>query len=387
MYLLEHDAKELLAQHGIPVPPGRLLDGDETIYRPALPPGPWIVKGQINTGGRGKAGIIRKADTLQEIVNHTYSILGATVKDRRVNSIRIEQRIDAAEECYLALMVDPAAAGVRVIMSAQGGMEIEAAPPDLVKSEIAQPDYAALAACVQRLAAGMPGAKAQALREAGERLARVFLDNELMLAEINPLFVKTDGGWIAGDAKIVTDDNALVRQPALRDLLEQRATAYPEAALKLNHGFDYVVVDPQGEIGLLTTGAGLSMMLIDELRASGLRPYNFLDIRTGGLRGETKRLVQVLHWIARGRNIRVLLINIFAGITELGEFSRLLVAALGEAPQLKVPVVARLVGNGLPAAREVLAGAGIQLYTGLDDALEEVRRHLDSREAGRRMGR
>lgn len=387
MYLLEHDAKELLAQHGIPVPPGRLLDGDETIYRPALPPGPWIVKGQINTGGRGKAGIIRKADTLQEIVNHTYSILGATVKDRRVNSIRIEQRIDAAEECYLAFMVDPAAAGVRIIMSAQGGMEIEAAPPDLVKSEIAQPDYAALAACVQRLAAGMPGAKAQALREAGERLARVFLDNELMLAEINPLFVKTDGGWIAGDAKIVTDDNALVRQPALRDLLEQRATAYPEAALKLNHGFDYVVVDPQGEIGLLTTGAGLSMMLIDELRASGLRPYNFLDIRTGGLRGETKRLVQVLHWIARGRNIRVLLINIFAGITELGEFSRLLVAALGEAPQLKVPVVARLVGNGLPAAREVLAGAGIQLYTGLDDALEEVRRHLDSREAGRRMGR
>src|SRR5574340_1224874 len=134
MYLLEHDAKELLAQHGIPIPPGRLLVGDETIYRPALPPGPWIVKGQINTGGRGKAGIIRKADTLQEIANHTYSILGATVKGRRVNSIRIEQRVDAAEECYPAFMVDPAAAGVRVIMSAQGGMEIVAVPSDLVKS-------------------------------------------------------------------------------------------------------------------------------------------------------------------------------------------------------------------------------------------------------------
>lgn len=387
MYLLEHDAKELLAQHGIPIPPGRLLVGDETIYRPALPPGPWIVKGQINTGGRGKAGIIRKADTLQEIANHTYSVLGATVKGRRVNSIRIEQRVDAAEECYLAFMVDPAAAGVRVIMSAQGGMEIEAVPSDLVRSEIAQPDYAALAACVQRLAASMPGAKAQALREAGERLARFFLECEALLAEINPLFVKADGSWIAGDAKIVTDDNALVRQPDLRNLLEQRATAYPEAALKLNHGFDYVVVDPQGEIGLLTTGAGLSMMLIDELRAAGLRPYNFLDIRTGGLRGETKRLVQVLRWIAKGRNVRVLLINIFAGITELGEFSRLLVTALREVPQLKVPVVARLVGNGLPAAREVLTDAGIRLHTGLDDALEEVRRHLDSREAGKEAGR
>ena len=375
MYLLEHDAKELLGQHGIPVPPGRLINSDETIYRPALPPGPWIVKGQINTGGRGKAGIIRKANTLQEIVDHASAILGATVKDRQVNAIRIEQQVGAAEECYLAFLIDPAA-GVRVIMSAQGGMDIETVAPELVKTEVAAPEAAALAGCVQRLAAAMPGAKARALRDAGERLAQVFLEREALLIEINPLFVKPDGAWVAGDAKIVTDDNALVRQPALRELLGQRAAAYPEAMLKLEHGFDYVVVDPQGEIGLLTTGAGLSMMLIDELREAGLKPYNFLDIRTGGLRGETTRLVQVLKWIARGRNIRVLLVNIFAGITDLGEFSRLLVAAIKEVPQLKVPVVARLVGNGLPAARETLAAAGIKLHTDLDAALAEVRQHL-----------
>ncbi len=376
MYLLEHDAKELLGQHGIPVPPGRLINSDETIYRPALPPGPWVVKGQINTGGRGKAGIIRKANTLQEIVDHASAILGATVKDRQVNAIRIEQQVEAAEECYLAFLIDPAA-GVRVIMSAQGGTDIETVAPELVKTDVAAPEAAALAGCVQRLAAAMPGAKARALCDAGERLAQVFLEREALLIEINPLFVKPDGTWVAGDAKIVTDDNALVRQPALRELLGQRAAAYPEVMLKLEHGFDYVVVDPQGEIGLLTTGAGLSMMLIDELREAGLKPYNFLDIRTGGLRGETTRLVQVLKWIARGRNIRVLLVNIFAGITDLGEFSRLLVAAIKEVPQLKVPVVARLVGNGLPAARETLATAGIKLHTDLDAALAEVRQHLE----------
>src|SRR6185436_6299764 len=116
---------------------------------------------------------------------------------------------------------------------------------------------------------------------------RFFFESEALLVEINPLFVRADGTWTAGDAKVVTDDNARERQPRLRTLVERRAATYPEVALKLAHGFDYVVVDPDGEIGLLTTGAGLSMMLIDELRAAGLRPYNFLDIRTGGLRGET----------------------------------------------------------------------------------------------------
>jgi succinyl-CoA synthetase beta subunit len=222
----------------------------------------------------------------------------------------------------------------------------------------------------------MAAHKAAALRAAALALATVFLEREALLVEVNPLFVKADGTWLAGDAKIVTDDNALDRQPDLRELLKQRARIYPEVALKLEHGFDYVVVDPEGEIGLLTTGAGLSMMLIDELRAAGLKPFNFLDIRTGGLRGETRRLVQVLKWMGEAPRVRVVLINIFAGITELGEFSSLLVAAMREVPALKVPAVARLVGNGLPAAREVLSAAGVALHTDLDAALADVRKHL-----------
>ncbi len=376
MYLLEHDAKEILAARGIPVPAGRLIERDETIDRLALPPGPWVVKGQIAAGGRGKAGLIRKAATLREITDHVAAVLGATVKGRTVEAVRIEQQVTGAEEAYISLLLDAAAGGVRIILSGRGGVDVEALPAGSIRSDTAVAEAGALASCAERLAAAFDGAKGKALREAGGRLARTFLEHEALLIEINPLFVYPDGQWVAGDAKLITDDNALPRQDALGRLVEARAAAYPDVARKHEHGFDYVVVDPEGEIGLLTTGAGLSMMLIDELRAAGLKPYNFLDIRTGGLRGETRRLTQVLQWIGEGRNVKVLLVNIFAGITDLGEFSRLLVSALAAVPQLKAPVVARLVGNGLPAAREVLAEAGIALYTDLDEALAALRQHL-----------
>jgi succinyl-CoA synthetase beta subunit len=133
------------------------------------------------------------------------------------------------------------------------------------------------------------------------------------------------------------------------------------------------VVDPKGEIGLLTTGAGLSMMLIDELRSQGLRPYNFLDVRTGGLRGDPRRLVEVLQWMTAGTRLRVLLVNIFAGITDLAEFAGLLGRALDAVPALRVPVVARLVGPGLDAARAQLATRGIGVETDLERAVDRVR--------------
>jgi succinyl-CoA synthetase beta subunit len=379
MYLLEHDAKELLARHGVVVPAGWLIGRDDTIYRRALPPGPWVVKGQIAAGGRGKAGIIRKAATAKELADHTAEILGATVMGRTVEAARVEEQVSGAEEAYIGLLLDAATGGVRVIMSALGGVDVEALPAEAVRSDTAAAEAGALSQCIARLAASFDGAKAKALGEAGSRLAHAFLGHEALLIEVNPLFVYPDGRWVAGDAKLITDDNALPRQAALAKLVETRAAAYPDVARKHEHGFDYVVVDPGGEIGLLTTGAGLSMMLIDELRAARLKPYNFLDIRTGGLRGETARLTQVLKWIGEGKDVKVLLVNIFAGITDLGEFARLLLQALRDAPAFKVPVVARLVGNGLPAAREVLGAAGIALHTDLDEALVEVRKHLGGR--------
>ncbi len=373
MYLLEHDAKELLAARGIPVPAGCLIES--AITKPSLPAGPWIVKGQIAAGGRGKAGIIKKAATPAEAGEHARAILGRMVKGRTVGSVRVEQQVKAVREVYIGFLLDAGSGGVRVILSASGGMEIEQVPCERIHTAIVPPDIRSLVEGVRQLSRNLPGEIAPAVGEAGEKLAKAFLDLEAMLVEVNPLFVLGDGRWIAGDAKIVTDDNALPRQKELESLVKARAAAYPDVARKHEHGFDYVVVDPAGEIGLLTTGAGLSMMLIDDLRAMNMKPYNFLDIRTGGLRGETRRLTQVLQWIGEGKQVKVLLVNIFAGITDLGEFSRLLVIALA-ASQLKIPVVARLVGTNLAAAREVLDAAGIALHTDLDEALAAVRAQL-----------
>jgi succinyl-CoA synthetase beta subunit len=378
MYLHEHDAKELLARYGVPVPAGCVVGTDAAVPAELPQPGPWVVKGQISAGGRGKAGIIKTAATRSEVEAHARAILGKTVKGRRVGRVRIERCIDGARELYIGVLLDAEACGVRVILSARGGIEIEAVPAAEIRSEVVRLDTIAIADCAARLAIGFEPALAQALREAGAQLAHAFVASELQLIEINPLFVRADGTWVAGDAKVVADENALVRQPALHALVTSQPADYPEAAVKLAHGFDYVVVDPDGEIGLLTTGAGLSMMLIDELRAKNLKPYNFLDVRTGGFRGDPARLVNVLKWISAGKRVRILLVNIFAGITDLGEFSRLLVEAMKQVPEFSVPVVARLAGNGLAAARETFAAAGIALYTDLDDAVAAVQRKLEA---------
>ncbi len=381
MYLFEHDAKELLAAAGIPTPAGVLVEDGGVL--PSLPPGPWVVKAQLAVGGRGKAGGIRKTATLDDARSAVADISRKLIRELPVRGCRIEQQIGSARETYLSLMVDAAAAGVRVLVAPQGGVDIEtlSTQPGIVHSMLCDPTPAAISAGVRSLCANLAEPVRGALINAGEALARPFFAYECTLLEINPLFVRADGSWVAGDAKMITDDNALERQPALRALLAARAHAYTEVALKAEHGCDYVVVDSAGDIGLLTTGAGLSMMLIDELRAAGLKPYNFLDVRTGGLRGDPARLVHVLNWIAEGSHIKVILVNVFAGITDLGEFSRLLLAAIARAPQLKVPVVARLIGNGIETAQQVLGDAGIAVETELEAAVVRVKRHLAEQRA------
>jgi succinyl-CoA synthetase beta subunit len=377
MYLLEHDAKTLLAASGVPVPPGVLVE--EEINISSLPPGPWVVKAQVAVGGRGKAGGIRKAGNSEELRDALDDMSRMQISGRRVRACRVESAVDQAHEAYISFMLDASAASVRVLISAQGGVDIEtlAETPGSLRTALSDPDEQSILRHLESIVRDFELPVRDVLMAAGTRLAKAFCGYECVLLEVNPLFVMPDGSWLAGDAKMITDDNALPRQQEIAAMLEGRAHAYAEAHLKLHHGCDYVVVDPDGEIGLLTTGAGLSMMLIDELRASGLRPYNFLDVRTGGLRGDPARLVNVLSWIAQGPRVKVALVNIFAGITDLGEFARLLLAAFRSVPQLKVPVVARLVGNGVESARTILGEAGIPAVTELDVALQRVRLHLD----------
>ena len=351
MLLIEADGKALFADHGIAVPAGCVVDDAEAIQLPGT--GPWMVKAQVPVGGRGKAGGIRRCATAQDVADAVRGMLGTRLKGHAVEACLVEQAAAGAER-YLALMVDPPSYGVRVIYLAAGGMEVEHGGGADRAGRTCAPEADAIVATLAELLADEPAALRTQIAETGRKLAEMLLARELALAEINPLFVG-DAGCVAGDAKVVVDLNAVDRQPRIAELIAARPSIYLDANRKLTEGFDYVELDPDGEIGLVTTGAGLSMMLIDELTARGLKPLNFCDVRSGQLRGSPHRLIRVLEWITSRPSLRVVLVNIFAGITDLGEFAALLAAAVDASPNLRVPVVARLVGRGAADARRILA--------------------------------
>lgn len=355
MLILEHDAKEILASEGIPVPYGVLAASPKSV--PAIG-GPCFVKAQVPAGGRGKAGGIIRAETPFEIEDALRRLLGTRLKGHPVRECRIEQAVGDASEAYLSLAVDPASGGIDILLSACGGVEIESdAGRDSLVTGRARRDPDGLSTAVAELADGLPEPVRSALTDAGSRLAKIFCRLETTQIEINPLLVSADGTWMAGDAKMIADENAFVRQDVFADLVRARALSYPEAALKLAQDFDYVELDPDGEIGLVTTGAGLSMQLIDEMLEKGVRPYNFCDIRSGTFRGDPGRLIWTMQQVAKGAKVRGVLVNIFAGVTHLGELAELLLQARAAVPELTVPMVVRLVGNGLDEAKGILAAA------------------------------
>jgi succinyl-CoA synthetase beta subunit len=382
MMLLEHHAKELLRLSGCRVPDGVLVtaaDQDGRLGDIALP---CVVKAQVPVGGRGKAGgivVVRSAADLSAAVQR---VLGMTIRNHPVRSCRLEAMVDAVSEAYFSLAIDADSGAVVVLASAQGGVDIES--PEMrqhLLRAVAAPDIESVRQGIESVVSGLPAALRDPVREVGGILAALFFEKEALLVEINPLFILRDGGWIAGDAKVLTDDNALPRQPLLRDLIEGNPDLYPEAALKLAQGFDFVRLDAEGDIGLVTTGAGLSMQLVDEIVARGHRPFNFCDIRTGGFRGDPSRLIQVLKWVASGPNVRSVLMNFFAGNTNLAELVPIILSALAQVPEMRQPITLRMVGNGLDQAQTILAEAGASIFVETDLERAVDRALADSLEA------
>jgi len=375
MMLLEHHAKELLASVGVTIPEGVLLTAEslnQTIVNLALP---YMAKAQVPVGGRGKAGGILKIKSQADLGPAVEKILGMTIRNHPVRSCRLEAMVDYVSEAYFSLAFDPDSGTIKILAAAEGGVEIES--PEMREkllqvSAPADPAQAALA--METLIALLPDHLRTIFCQVAARLIPLFFEKEALLIEINPLFITRDGGWIAGDAKILTDDNALSRQKEMRALIEMHPDLYPEASLKLAQGFDFVRLDPDGDIGLVTTGAGLSMQLVDEIIQRGHRPFNFCDIRTGGFKGDPSRLIQVLKWVASGPNVRSVLMNFFAGNTNLAELVPLILLALKEVPELRQPITLRMTGNGLEAARVILAESGnpIHVETDLERAVDRA---------------
>jgi succinyl-CoA synthetase beta subunit len=366
--LIEADGKALFSEHGIPVPDSVLVTAPPVTNLPGT--GPWIIKAQVPVGGRGKSGGVLRGVSLQQVNAAVRQLVGTRLKGHQVDACLVEHAV-AGEERYLAVMIDAASYGVRVIYAAEGGTEIERT--DTTTTRVCAPDIDEIAAALAQLVANEPPPTRDAIVAIGRKLATLLLTHELALAEINPLFVSTFG-CVAGDAKVVVDLNAIDRQPRIAAMIEARPDTYADANRKLREGFDYVELDPLGEIGLVTTGAGLSMMLIDELTARGGKPLNFCDIRTGQMRGSPARLQRVLAWITSRPSLRVVLVNIFAGITDLAEFATLLASAIEQTPGLRVPVVARLVGRNADQAKHILAERHPDMFVtkDLEEALQRI---------------
>lgn len=372
MLLIETDGKSLFRQKGILVPDGVVVEAGAPI--PALTgDGPWVVKAQVPVGGRGKAGGVILCRTRKQVAEAVQGMTGKSIRGHVVRACLVEGAVQGFE-AYVSLVVDAGEGTVRLMYSADGGVDIEqAARQGGLQSLSCGAKLDSVREGIAALAGAMTPSAAQAFRPTAEKLAELLFEKELLLAEINPLFCTPDGA-VAGDAKIVVDVNALERQPDLRAFVDRRPQIYRDIWRKVHEGFDFIDLDDDGSIGLVTTGAGLSMMLIDELVTRGGAPINFCDIRTGQLRGSPERLIRVFEWLAEKKNIRVVFVNIFAGITDLGEFARLLVQAMDRSPLRQVPIIARLVGTGEQAAIEYLKSAKPELsvYSDMEPALAKV---------------
>jgi succinyl-CoA synthetase beta subunit len=381
--LFEYQAKDLFAEYGVPIPTGRVAttaqqaraiaaeyaaDGSPVV----------VIKAQVKTGGRGKAGGVKLASSPDEAEQKAAKILGMDIKGHIVHSVLVAKDTDIAEEYYLSYLVDRSDRTFLAMCSVEGGVEIE---------EVARTKPEALARIPIDPLTGVDSTKAAEIVRAGglperaqpgaaalaERLWAVFTDEDATLVEVNPLVLTGEGRVVALDAKVTLDDNAAFRQdwaafadPSAADPIEARA--------KAKH-LNYVKLD--GEVGIIGSGAGLVMSTLDVVALAGeefggMRPANFLDIG-GGASAEV--MANGLDIVLSDPDVRSVLVNVFGGITACDEVANGIVSAIGMLAErgdpVSHPIVVRLDGNNAAEGRRILTEAAIpaveQVAT-MDDA-------------------
>lgn len=358
MDLLEYQGKQLFARHGIPVPSGKPASTVAAAVEAADEIGyPCVVKAQVLIGGRGKAGGVKLAKDRAEATQYATDILGMDIKGFTVHEVWIEGASQIAEEYYASIVFDRAAKAPLVMLSTQGGMDIE---------EVAEKTPEALARLhVDPLlgfqdfhgrklafAAGIP---ADLIRPVGAMLAKLytaFTAEEAMLIEVNPLIVTPEREVRALDAKVTLDGNSLYRHPdnaALRD----PSAEDPQEQMAHERGLTYVKLD--GDIGILGNGAGLVMSTLDVVAQAGGAPANFLDAGGGS---KSDAIVSAVEVILSDDKVRAVLFNIFGGITRCDEVAKGLIEAYGII-QPTVPFVVRLDGTNDVEGRKLLADANL----------------------------
>jgi succinyl-CoA synthetase beta subunit len=357
MDLLEYQGKELFKRFGIPVSEGRLATTPAEARSAAEElGGPVVVKAQVLTGGRGKAGGVKLADDPQDAEQKATDIIGLDINGHVVEKLWIETASDIAKEYYLSVTFDRGAKKPLFMFTTQGGIEIEQVaeenPDALVRLHVdALEGYQPWVARRLIYGAGVedPSEQKQIADIIG-KLYRCFVECDAMLAEINPLIVTPDGEVKALDSKFTVDDSALYRHPDIAEFRELSA-ADPLEAFAREKGVTYVKLD--GFVGILGNGAGLSMSTVDVVVVAGGKPANFCDLGGGG---NAQGVIDALEVITRDEQVRSILFNIFGGITRCDEVARGLLEAV-EQMQIALPIVVRLDGTNAVEGRQILADA------------------------------
>ncbi|CAN5346674.1 ADP-forming succinate--CoA ligase subunit beta [soil metagenome] len=371
MNIHEYQAKEIFREHGIPVPPGEVAATPEEAERIARElGGKVVVKAQVHSGGRGKAGGVKLAGSAAEARQHAERILGMEISGLTVGKVLVTPAEEIASEAYVGVIVDRTSKRPVFMVSAEGGVDIEEVAhtnPDAIRKLEVDPRYGFLPHQGQWLAAALyDDAKEQrAAAKIMGQLYEAFVDAGASLAEINPLITTPEGEVKAIDAKMNVDDNELFRRPQIEALRDDSSEAPSEVRAR-EAGLTFIKLD--GDVGCCVNGAGLAMATMDLVKYYGGEPANFLDI--GGSSNPDK-VVNALRIITSDPAVRVILFNIFGGITRCDDVANGIVTATGQL-DIDVPIVIRLTGTNDEEGIRILEGAGFSAMTDMDRAVQRA---------------
>jgi succinyl-CoA synthetase beta subunit len=373
MNLHEYQSKGLFASFGIPVPKGiAAKSADEAVKAAETLGGDlWVVKAQVHAGGRGKAGGVKLAKTLDEVREYTDAMLGIQLVTHQsgpeglpVNVVYIEEGSEIDRELYLSMLVDREVSRVAFIASAAGGMDIEKVAeetPEKIFTVAIAPDAGLQDYQARKLAFGL-GLDKKQMRQFGDllkKLYQLYLDTDASLVEVNPLITNKAGDVIALDGKINIDPNALYRQASLVEMRDPTQED-PKESEAAEHDLNYVSLD--GNIACMVNGAGLAMATMDLIKLHGGDPANFLDVGGGAT---AERVAEAFKLILSNENVKTILVNIFGGIVRCDDIATGIISAVKEVG-VSVPVIVRLEGTNVEKGRQLLAESGLDIIAAED---------------------